>query len=282
MEFVFLNEVLRGMEMKEADVIKQLREPHTRASLHENFKTLGLEKGMTIIVHSSLSAFGWVCGGAVAVVQALMDAVGTEGTIVMPTQTADVSDPSEWQMPPVPKEWWPIIREHMPAYDQQITPTRGMGKIVEAFRTFPGVKRSSHPMYSFAALGKDADYILAEQPLEAGFGQNSPLAKLYELDGHILLLGVGHDSNTSLHLAEHAIPNRKKVKKGTALVENNMRVWKVYEEIVYDSDCFAALGEDFEKAQDVKHAMIGSAPCKLIKQRSIVDFAREWLKKKDD
>ncbi|MFE8697763.1 aminoglycoside N(3)-acetyltransferase [Cytobacillus sp. FJAT-53684] len=263
--------------MREEDVIKQLKSPHTRLSLYKDFKNLGVEKGMVVIIHSSLSAFGWVCGGAIAVVQALMDTVGSEGTIVMPTQTADISDPSEWQMPPVPKDWWPIIRDHMPAYDPQITPTRGMGKIVEVFRTFPGVKRSSHPMYSFAAWGKEADYILSEQPLEEGFGSKSPLAKIYELDGHILLLGAGHDSNTSLHFAEHAIPNREKVKKGTAIMENDKRVWKTYEEIVYDSDSFEELGKEFEKVYTVKCTAIGSATCKLMKQRPIIDFAREWL-----
>lgn len=281
MDLILLNEMLRGMAMKEADVIKQLKSPHTRASLHKDFINLGLEKGMIVIVHSSLSAFGWVCGGAIAVVQALMDTVGSEGTIVMPTQTADLSDPSEWQMPPVPKDWWATIRDNMPAYDPQTTPTRGMGKIVEVFRTFPEVKRSLHPMYSFAAWGKNADYILSEQPLEEGFGPKSPLAKIYELDGHILLLGVGHDSNTSLHFAEHAIIDREKVKKGTALFENNERVWKTYEEIVYDSDCFAALGEEFEKTYAVRKAAIGSAECKLMKQQPILDFARKWLNKKE-
>nr|WP_066398553.1 AAC(3) family N-acetyltransferase [Cytobacillus eiseniae] len=250
--------------MTEADVMKQQKTPHTRASLHKDFQRLGLEKGMVAIVHSSLSSFGWVCGGAVAVVQALMDAVGSEGTIVMSTQTADISDPSEWQMPPVPKEWWPIIRENMPAYDPKTTPTRGMGKIVEVFRTFPGTIRSLHPTYSFAAWGKEAEYILSEQPLEEGFGQRSPLAKIYELDGHIILLGVDHDSNTSLHFAEHAIPNRERIKKGTALVENNTRVWREFEEIVYDSDCFAALGKDFENLYPVKEAKIGKATCKLM------------------
>lgn len=106
---------------------------------------MGLEEGMVVIVHSSLSAFGWICGGPVTVVQAFMDSVGEEGTIVMPTQTADNSDPSGWQNPPVPQEWWPIIREEMPAFDPEVTPTRGMGKVVEAFRTYPGVKRSVHP-----------------------------------------------------------------------------------------------------------------------------------------
>ncbi|MBB6454481.1 aminoglycoside 3-N-acetyltransferase [Salirhabdus euzebyi] len=263
--------------MSELDVTKDLKLPNTRTSMQEEFEKLGIEKGMIVIVHSSLSAFGWVCGGPVAVIQALIDAVGKEGTIIMPSQTADNSDPSGWQKPPVPKEWWPIIREEMPAFDPRVTPTRGMGKIVETFRAYPHVMRSSHPIYSFVGWGKYAPYILSEQPLEAGFGINSPLGKIYELDGHILLLGVTHDSNTSLHLAEHAIPNRVKVKKGTAMLENNERVWKMYEEIVYDDEPFEDLGKDFEKNYSVIEGTVGKASCKLMKQRPLIDFARNWL-----
>ncbi|MFD2444575.1 aminoglycoside N(3)-acetyltransferase [Bacillus sp. CGMCC 1.16607] len=263
--------------MSEINTIEKIQSPNTRSSLHADFKQLGLEDGMVVIVHSSLSAFGWVCGGPVTVVQALMDIIGAEGTIIMPTQTADNSDPAGWGNPPVPEEWWPVIREEMPAFDPNVTPTRGMGKIVEVFRTFPGVKRSSHPMYSFAAWGKHADYILSEQPLESGFGPRSPLGKIYELDGFILLLGVNHDSNTSLHLAEHAVPNREKVKKGAAYNFEGKRLWKTYEEIVYDSDVFEELGKEFEEVHPIKSLSIGIAACKLMKQRTIVDFAKEWL-----
>ncbi|WP_409252363.1 aminoglycoside N(3)-acetyltransferase [Bacillus sp. SCS-153A] len=263
--------------MTEQKAIQQLQTPHTTTSLTEDFQQMGVRKGMTLIVHSSLSSLGWVCGGAVAVVKALMEAVGNEGTLIMPSQSAGNSDPAEWEQPPVPKEWWPIIREEMPAYDPDYTPTRGMGAIADTFRGFPGVKRSSHPVYSFTAWGKHADYILSEQPLEEGFGPNSPLAKIYELDGEILLLGVTHDSNTSLHFAEHSIQGRERVQKGTAMKENGHRVWKTYEEILYDSDPFEKLGEEFEKNQPVKTAMIGNAACKLMKQRSAVDFARDWL-----
>ncbi|MBY0122267.1 aminoglycoside N(3)-acetyltransferase [Bacillus sp. S/N-304-OC-R1] len=265
--------------MSELKAINKLKTPNTRTSLHRDFMNLRLEKGMTVIVHSSLSSLGWVCGGPVAVVQALMDAVGEEGTIVMPTQTNDNSDPSGWQMPPVPEDWWPIIREEMPAYEPEVTPSRGMGKIVETFRTFPEVKRSLHPTYSFAAWGKHADFILSEQPLEEGLGSSSPLEKIYELDGHVLLLGVGHDSNTSLHLAEHAIPNRGKVQKGAALIENKERVWKTYEEILYDSDVFEALGKEFEEKFPINCSKVGLATSKLMKQRVLVDYGREWLQK---
>ncbi|RSK29476.1 aminoglycoside N(3)-acetyltransferase [Bacillus sp. HMF5848] len=257
--------------------MNQLKLPNTISSLREELLSLGLERGMVVIVHSSLSSLGWVCGGPVAVVQAIMDIIGEEGTIVMPTQTADNSDPADWQRPPVPETWWSIIRNEMPAYHPQVTPSRGMGVIVETFRTMPGVKRSNHPMYSFAAWGKFADYIVSEQPLEAGFGLQSPLAKIYELNGYILLLGVDHDSNTSLHFAEHAVQNRKKVEKGAALLQDGKRVWKEYSEILYDSDVFEALGQDFESKYAIQSKRVGAAMCKLIQQRTIVDFASKWI-----
>ncbi|MRH43926.1 aminoglycoside N(3)-acetyltransferase [Aquibacillus halophilus] len=267
--------------MSEEQSIKQMIKPNTRSSLHKDFLNLGLEKGMTVIVHTSLSSLGWVCGGPTAVIQALMDIIGEEGTIVMPTQTPENSDPSTWQMPPVPKDWWPIIREEMPAFDPNVTPVRGMGVIAETFRKFPEVSRSNHPTYSFAAWGKEAGHIISEQPLSAGFGSKSPLAKIYELDGHILLLGVGHDSNTSLHFAEHYIEDREKVKKGTAMFENGTRIWKTYKEIDYDSDQFEALGKEFEDVYEVNCENVGIATSKLIGQRLMVDFARDWLQKKN-
>ncbi|WP_456276861.1 aminoglycoside N(3)-acetyltransferase [Bacillus sp. AK128] len=263
--------------MSELKSIELQSKPNTRMSLQEDLQKLGVEKGMVVIVHSSLKSIGWVCGGPVAVVQALMDTVGEEGTIVMPTQTADNSDPASWQNPPVPERWWPIIREETPAYDPLVTPTRAMGKIVEAFRTMPGVKRSIHPVYSFAAWGKYADYILAEQPLEAGFGSDSPLGKIYQLDGSILLIGVSHDSNTSLHFAEHVIQNRNKVQKGAAIIEDGKRVWKTYEEIEYDSDVFEEIGKAFEEASSWNSGTIGLATCKLLNQKTMVDFAREFF-----
>ncbi|GHA15083.1 hypothetical protein GCM10010389_62130 [Streptomyces echinoruber] len=117
----------------------------TRDSLAAELGALGVESGETLLVHSSLSSLGWVCGGAVAVVQGLLDALGPGGTLVVPTQTGDLSDPALWNNPPVPEEWWPAIRAAMPAYDPRITPSHGVGVIPETVRTWPGALRSAHP-----------------------------------------------------------------------------------------------------------------------------------------
>ncbi len=190
--------------MTEAETIKRTRgRPVTVTSLTADLSALGVTPGMTLLVHSSLSALGWVNGGPVAVILALENALRPEGTLVMPTHSGHLSDPAEWQDPPVPETWWETIRQTMPAYDPDLTPSRGMGAIPESFRRQKDVLRSSHPHFSFAAWGKGAAVITERHALELSLGEHSPLARIYDRDGWVLLLGVGHDSNTSLHLAEY-------------------------------------------------------------------------------
>jgi aminoglycoside 3-N-acetyltransferase len=78
------------------------------------------------MVHSSLSRLGYVVGGAHTLVLALLAAIGSEGTLVMPTHSGDLTDPAGWMHPPVPEAWWAALRDQMPAYDQALTPTRGV------------------------------------------------------------------------------------------------------------------------------------------------------------
>ncbi len=101
--------------MGEKETVDKAPLPRTRESLAHDLRELGVEAGMTLLMHSSHSALGWVAGGPVAVVQALMDVVTEAGTIVVPTFSGDLSDPAQWRNPPVPESWWPIIYEAMPA-----------------------------------------------------------------------------------------------------------------------------------------------------------------------
>ncbi|MBB6636793.1 aminoglycoside N(3)-acetyltransferase [Cohnella thailandensis] len=259
-----------------------LRSPKlmTRDSLGNDLRQLGIKEGQTLIVHSSLSRIGWVCGGPVAVVQALMDVLTAEGTLVMPAHSGDYSEPSKWQLPPVPESWWEEIRGTMPVFDPQVTPTRGMGAIPECFRTWQGTLRSNHPALSFAAWGKNAERITREHSLEYALGERSPLARLYELGAQVLLLGVGYDSNTSFHLAENRIPNPPETLEGAPVLENGKRVWKAYREIAFDTDRFEEIGAEFEKARPVTKGSIGVAESRLFDLREGVDFATEWLKER--
>ena len=139
--------------MSEADQIARTKSPVTVDSLTVDLSKIGIGRGDILMVHTSLASLGWVCGGPVAVIQALIEAVGPTGTIVMPAHSAQITNPENWGMPPVPKEWIAPIKASMPPFDARTTPTRNMGAVAELFRTWPGTVRSHHPSASFAALG---------------------------------------------------------------------------------------------------------------------------------
>jgi aminoglycoside 3-N-acetyltransferase len=251
--------------------------PSTVPSLRDDLSRLGVHRGMTLLVHSSLSSIGFVCGGAVAVVEALLSAVGAEGTLVMPAHSGHLSEPSRWKHPPVPADWWPIIRSETPAFDPMTTPTRMMGAIAEVFRRWPGTLRSAHPAGSFSARGPFAQRITDAHTLENTFGEGSPLARLYDLDASVLLLGVGFDRNTSFHLAEHRADCRPRIIGGSPMMENGVRVWKEYTDLDYDAEPFPEIGAAFAAAGCVRTDAIGIAVAQFFSQRACVDFAAAQL-----
>lgn len=264
-------------------IIKKSKDICTRESLSRDLHKLGLKKGMTILVHSSLSSLGWVNGGPVTVIQALMDIVTVEGAIVMPTQSVDLSDPSSWNSPPVPEKWWKEIRETMQAYHPRYTPTSYMGRIVDVFLTFPEVKRSNHPNYSFAGWGNNRDLIINNHELNFGLGDLSPLGRLYALNNvYVLLLGVGYTSCTAFHLAEYRIPHQKNVTQSAPILEENKKVWKTYQEIEFRGELFIYLGKSFEDETFVNQNKVGSADARLFQMKKAVDYAQDWLTIRDE
>lgn len=123
--------------MSELNTIRHTHTFQSTNTLQQQLHTLGIKTGDNIIVHSSLRSMGWIAGGTQAVVEALMETVTRTGTIVMPAQSADNSDPSYWRLPPVPEEWHESIRQSLPAYNPHLTNLRGMGKIAECFHRHP-------------------------------------------------------------------------------------------------------------------------------------------------
>jgi len=270
--------------MSEKNVIDHTSIPLTVTSLAEQLRTCGLMAGQSILVHMAMSKLGWVIGGAEAVILALLAEVGDTGTIMMVTSSSNNTDPKDWQHPPVPEEWWQMIRDHTPAYNPLTTRTRGLGVVPELFRTLPGVVRSGHPAFSLAALGPNAEYLMAEHALTEDMGDQSPLGKLYELDGHVLLLGVDHENNTSLHLAEFRAnyPGKRYLHTGSAMLVNGRRQWVSYESPDADSNDFNEIGTAFDKTYPITVQHINDAQVRFFSQRPLVDFAVTWMEQHRD
>lgn len=264
--------------MSEADVIERTDDPVTVSSLVSDLRSLGVESGDVLLVHTSLSSLGWVSGGAQAVVEALMQTVTPSGTLVMPTYTGQLSDPADWENPPVPDDWIPTIRETRPAFRPAVTPTRAVGAVAECFRTFPDAHRSAHPEFSFAAWGAEAERVVGEHPLAAGLGPDSPLGRVFELDGDVLRLGTGHETNTSFHLAEYRadIPSEERTHRAPVRRDGD-RVVAEYDVLDIDASDFEELGADFEQAVGSTTGTVGLADAALASQRSLVEYAETWL-----
>ena len=251
----------------------------TKVDLVDEFQKMGVSSGQNIIVHASLSSLGFVCGGPQIVIEALLECVGEEGTIMMPTQSWKNLDPTAGVHWEEPEEWWQIIRDNWPAYQKEITPTNTMGAVAEMFRSWPGAVRSDHPARSLAAVGKNAEYLIKDHDLSNIFGKGSPIDKLYQLDGYVLLIGTGYDKNTSLHLADAkaSYPSKHYAEESSAMMVNGKREWVTYNTLVVDGEDFDEIGEAFEQEHDVKICKLGNATVRLMKQRELVDFAISWI-----
>ena len=151
----------------------------TRRDLVEGLLRLGLVEGDLIQVHSSLSSFGHVDGGAEAVVEALLEAVGPEGTVMVPTFNHGAED----------------------VFDLRTSPSTN-GAVTNALRLRPAAYRSLHATHPTAAIGPLAELLTRDHPSAGTFGLQSPLGKLAAMGGKVLLLGVGMRANTMAHLGE--------------------------------------------------------------------------------
>jgi aminoglycoside 3-N-acetyltransferase len=191
------------------------------ADLVAGLRSLGLGCASRVVVHSSLSAFGWVEGGAATIVRALLD---SGGTVVMPAFTYQCGAWSpEGDFPgnayaPAP---WPGYGPVPFSLDLPIHPDIGI--IPETFRRDFGAVRSDHPVDSFVALGPDAAAVLASQSLDESL---APLAALRDRGGDVLLLGVDHTKNTAVHVAEqeagrHTLVRHALTTSGIVTVRNS-------------------------------------------------------------
>lgn len=228
---------------------------HTSASLTEQLRNLGVRAGGVLLVHTSFRAVAPVVGGPLALIAALRSALGPRGTLVMPTMTSGEG-----------------------VFDPASTQTEQMGITAELFWRQPGVLRSTHPGGSFAAEGPEAAFICKPQPLSPPHGVDSPVGRVHELEGQVLLLGVTHSEDTTLHLAEALAGVPYSVSHPCVVVDDGGVARSV---LIAETDHCCA---NFRRADDwlrkrglQRDGTVGSAYARLCDSRDIVRTAIEHL-----
>ncbi|WP_162994080.1 AAC(3) family N-acetyltransferase [Halalkalicoccus subterraneus] len=225
----------------------------SRDELRAGLRGLGLESGSRVVVHSSVSNLGRIEGGAEAVVNALLDAVGPGGTVAAPTFT-----------------------RYDEPYDPDESPST-TGAVTEALRQRDEAVRSPHPTKSIAAIGPDADALVADHTPANSLGPESPLHRLLERDGRVLLLGVDHTANSAIHVAERLanVPYRDQTAWTETTIDGSVESVEVNR--VHCSRGFEVVRPLAEHAGIVARGEIGQANARLLDGRSLLSVVVELL-----
>ncbi|MFH8519585.1 aminoglycoside N(3)-acetyltransferase [Streptomyces gelaticus] len=256
---------------------------HSRSGLAGQLSGLGVEPGGVLLVHASMRAVGPVSGGVLAVAGALRDTLGAHGTLVVPAFTPENSDTSPHYLDRVrglDDRAREAVRASMPAFDPATSAAPSMGSLAEVVRLGEGAARSDHPQTSFAALGPLSRNLLSGHRPDCHLGEDSPLARLYDLRAQVLLLGTGFDTCTAFHLGEYRVPAPPLRSYRCVVTADGRRQWWEYEDVALDDSDFAALGADFARAHDaaaVRSGPVGSSTSRLFRITDAVDFATRWL-----
>lgn len=257
---------------------KNFKSLTTSEDIINSLQLLGVSPGDTACLHISLSSLGFVPGGPRTVIESVLKTIDG-GTLMMPTYSGDLSDPHEWKNPSVSESWIARIIESTPAYCEKKTPTRGMGAVAEYFRSFPGVIRSKHPQSSFSAIGKQAKKIISPHNLDNRFGPESPLGRLYSMNGWVILMGAPWDTVSLFHLTQHSVNWQKKVSKKAPIKKKGLKIWQEYSDIEYPIDWFKGGVSMLIDSGLAKSGFVGKAKTVLFRSKPAVDNILDWRRK---
>ncbi len=243
----------------------------SRDELAEFFTELGVRPGGVLMVHASLAGAGV---RAADVRDALLDALGPDGTLVVPTFTPENSFTSrayKTLTAAMSESEEAVFRASVPPFDPATTPCPTMGVLAECVRTTPGSVRSGHPHTSLAGLGPRAGELLGGHDPHCHLGETSPMAELYAADAHVLLLRVGFEVCSAFHLAEYRLRPAPARRSYHCVVGGPGR-WTAYEDIVLDDGDFGAIGARLPRDLWTEREMAGRAVL-LFGVRKAVDLA---------
>ena len=227
----------------------------TQKDIERGLQELGLRSGDTVVVHSSLSSFGKVAGGAETLVDALLAVLGADGTLVVPTFTYALG-----------------------VFDPRETPSAA-GNVTEAVRNRPNAIRSLHPSHSVTAIGRLAKAVTERHEKAHPFGRGSALFKVLQANGKILQLGTNQTTNSMVHVAEEIVEMPYLDRSREAGIRT------IRGEVVHRwirrpgcSQGFGAIEEDLQQQGAIVETFIGKCRARLMSARAVVKAAVEALK----
>ena len=256
-----------------------VQNPVTKDQLKAALVKLGVKKGQIIEVHTKLSSFNWIIGGAETIVDALLELEAEGGTILMPVQSGGNSEPSDWINPPVAPELYKEVRRAMPPFNPEHSDICGMGEVVENFRHREGVVISHHPNCAYAAWGRYARLLCNRQSLHFALAEESPTARLYELKGYVLLIGADFDSTTCMHLAEYRTDCRPIKIMGACMDDGKGAEWKKYLDLDINSDVFTKICTQMARKNMIREIMLGGSHIQFFSAPAAIDEATSYFEK---
>lgn len=265
--------------------------PVTRSWLAHDLQAFGVQPDGVLMVHLRLSALRYVIGGVDAVVHALLDTIGPQGTLVAFTGW----DGSPFQAPLLPAAWGAAYRASCPPFDPaRSTARRDFGCFPERLRTWPGALRSTHPEVSFAALGPSAAWLIAGAgDTDDPWGTDGVLGRLVQADGQVLLLGAPLNTLTLCHHAEAIadVPGKRFHAYHMPVLVDGQTRWQAYRTLdtfygalpYWDDSrleidsAIETLAQQAVRADAGHSGVVAYAPSWLFRAPQAVDAARRWL-----
>jgi aminoglycoside 3-N-acetyltransferase len=249
--------------------------------LSDGFRALGVAPGDVVMVHASLRAIGEIAGGPDQVHLALKDCLTMDGTLMMYAGCPQYYD-EVGRGNLTPDEEREVL-DRLPPFDPETARSaRDHGALVELLRTWPG-SRINHHVTRFVVWGRQAEYLISQQPWNYALGAGSALERFAELDGKILLLGCDHDTVTFLHYAEHIvdIPGKRIARYLVPIEEDGHRVWRHQEEVDSSNGAhpnwpdrfFARLADSYLAAHPHGRGRVGNAASYLLSAKGLLAFA---------
>lgn len=266
---------------KLTELINKTKRPLTKQDFMEVYKSLGINKDTFLEVHASVSKFGYIINKEYDICDSLIETI-TSGVVIMMAHTGEFSDPSEWENPPVPKEWHEIINKHRKPFDGSLFVPERIGKVSQLFCRYKNVVNSNHPTLSMSILNNTDDNAWLNHDLDDRKLIN-PLFKLAKSKGKILLIGVDFDSCTSIHLTEFLSPysELKQFSCQRLNKENEVEDVVVTTQFIEDGiDNFAEIKEryieQYKNTDYFKQADLGLGKITLIDAEKLFEIAKDF------